>query len=298
MSIMANDIEGLASSETYSQPCRADLHVDQPDRRPDDSGNCPVTMNSDSITDIAHFKGENLASDNCTVPNGCVRHHGIDESVYSLASNGDENCSFPSSEPDIYSAGPEDNSFRHDIIKLSEKVLETAEANCRNSSTKLLTKECATSDSALMMDSHILPGFAEEVRKGGEENDDTNSVTDLFARTKISNDLLEVPLDPVNDKKLLAVDEVLCGSKRLSGECGNEIEYTMYESEKQMPYIMSLITKDLSEPYSIYTYRYFIHNWPDLCFLVRIFICQTCININKYLLFACSYWDSYSFEFA
>ncbi|ESO02593.1 hypothetical protein HELRODRAFT_155844 [Helobdella robusta] len=34
-----------------------------------------------------------------------------------------------------------------------------------------------------------------------------------------------------------------------------------------MPQIMDLITKDLSEPYSIYTYRYFIHNWPNLCFL-------------------------------
>lgn len=47
------------------------------------------------------------------------------------------------------------------------------------------------------------------------------------------------------------------------------ISYTVYESEKQMPDIMRLITKDLSEPYSIYTYRYFIHNWPKLCFLVR-----------------------------
>lgn len=297
MSVMANDIEGLTSNETFSQPFRADLHVNQPDRRPNHRGNCPVTMNFDSVTDIAHFKGENLASDNCTVPNGCVRHLGIDESVYSLAPNGDDNRSFSSVEPEIYSAGSEDNGFSHDIIKLSE-VLETAGTNCRNSSTKLLTKECATSDSALLIDGHVLPGFAEEVRKGGEENDNTNSVTDLFGRTKISNDLQEVPLEPVNDKKLLAVDEGLCGLKRLSGECGNEIEYTMYESEKQMPYIMSLITKDLSEPYSIYTYRYFIHNWPDLCFLVRIFIFQTCIDIHKYLLFACSYWDSYSFEFA
>ena len=44
----------------------------------------------------------------------------------------------------------------------------------------------------------------------------------------------------------------------------------IYESEEQMPDIMRLITKDLSEPYSIYTYRYFIHNWPKLCFLVGI----------------------------
>ena len=46
------------------------------------------------------------------------------------------------------------------------------------------------------------------------------------------------------------------------------INYVNYESESQMKDIMSLITKDLSEPYSIYTYRYFIHNWPKLSFLV------------------------------
>jgi len=45
------------------------------------------------------------------------------------------------------------------------------------------------------------------------------------------------------------------------------ISYVRYENESQMADIMRLITKDLSEPYSIYTYRYFIHNWPKLCFL-------------------------------
>ncbi|XP_022691585.1 N-alpha-acetyltransferase 30-like [Varroa jacobsoni] len=45
------------------------------------------------------------------------------------------------------------------------------------------------------------------------------------------------------------------------------ITYIAYESELQMPAMMELFQKDLSEPYSIYTYRYFIHNWPKLCFL-------------------------------
>lgn len=50
--------------------------------------------------------------------------------------------------------------------------------------------------------------------------------------------------------------------------CADEgISYVAYESERQMPDIMRLFQKDLSEPYSIYTYRYFIHNWPRLCFL-------------------------------
>ncbi|KAF3423446.1 hypothetical protein E2986_07496 [Frieseomelitta varia] len=47
----------------------------------------------------------------------------------------------------------------------------------------------------------------------------------------------------------------------------NNIQYVSYTSELQMPDIMKLIQKDLSEPYSIYTYRYFIYNWPKLCFL-------------------------------
>ncbi|XP_055989532.1 N-alpha-acetyltransferase 30 isoform X2 [Sorex fumeus] len=56
------------------------------------------------------------------------------------------------------------------------------------------------------------------------------------------------------------------------GEPGEDrtIRYVRYESELQMPDIMRLITKDLSEPYSIYTYRYFIHNWPQLCFLAMV----------------------------
>ena len=45
------------------------------------------------------------------------------------------------------------------------------------------------------------------------------------------------------------------------------ITFREYENELQMPDIMRVIQKELSEPYSIYTYRYFIHNWPGLCFL-------------------------------
>lgn len=52
----------------------------------------------------------------------------------------------------------------------------------------------------------------------------------------------------------------------------SEIVYVSYENEHQMPDIMRLIQKDLSEPYSIYTYRYFIHKWPQLCFLVSILL--------------------------
>eukprot|EP01112_Ceratiomyxa_fruticulosa_P020274 TRINITY_DN6864_c0_g1_i4.p1 TRINITY_DN6864_c0_g1~~TRINITY_DN6864_c0_g1_i4.p1 ORF type:complete len:179 (-),score=9.71 TRINITY_DN6864_c0_g1_i4:169-705(-) len=47
----------------------------------------------------------------------------------------------------------------------------------------------------------------------------------------------------------------------------SKIEYTMFEDETEMPSLMTLIAKDLSEPYSIFTYRYFINNWQRLCWL-------------------------------
>ncbi|KAI8333771.1 putative acyltransfersase [Blakeslea trispora] len=47
------------------------------------------------------------------------------------------------------------------------------------------------------------------------------------------------------------------------------IEYSEFQSELQLPEIIHLIENDLSEPYSVYTYRYFIHNWPSLCFLAK-----------------------------
>lgn len=48
---------------------------------------------------------------------------------------------------------------------------------------------------------------------------------------------------------------------------GTDIKIVRYANERLMEPIMRLITKDLSEPYSIYTYRYFIDTWPHLCFV-------------------------------
>lgn len=58
------------------------------------------------------------------------------------------------------------------------------------------------------------------------------------------------------------------------------LRYVKYKDETQMPMIIDLITRDLSEPYSVYTYRYFIHNWPHLCFLVYLKTTKTQIKIK------------------
>ena len=67
----------------------------------------------------------------------------------------------------------------------------------------------------------------------------------------------------------------------------NDIIYKQYESELQLPAMTSLISKDLSEPYSIYTYRYFLNLWPDLSYLayyndeiIGVIICKL-DNVNQ-----------------
>ncbi|KAL3896436.1 MAG: hypothetical protein SGARI_007171 [Bacillariaceae sp.] len=46
-----------------------------------------------------------------------------------------------------------------------------------------------------------------------------------------------------------------------------EILFVDYRDESQIEDVMRLVALDLSEPYSIFTYRYFLHRFPDLCIL-------------------------------
>ncbi|MCJ1475188.1 N-alpha-acetyltransferase mak3 [Lambiella insularis] len=50
----------------------------------------------------------------------------------------------------------------------------------------------------------------------------------------------------------------------------SKLRYIQYDSDKEttyLPAIRRMISKDLSEPYSIYVYRYFLYQWGDLCFM-------------------------------
>ncbi|OQE95587.1 hypothetical protein PENNAL_c0002G08883 [Penicillium nalgiovense] len=49
-----------------------------------------------------------------------------------------------------------------------------------------------------------------------------------------------------------------------------DLRYVRYDNSRENEYVAAmrqLISKDLSEPYSIYVYRYFLYQWGDLCFL-------------------------------
>ena len=42
---------------------------------------------------------------------------------------------------------------------------------------------------------------------------------------------------------------------------------SVFEGEKQMKLIQELCAANLSEPYSVFTFRYFVNNWPYLTYL-------------------------------
>lgn len=49
----------------------------------------------------------------------------------------------------------------------------------------------------------------------------------------------------------------------------SEIMYRQYIGESDLPHVMALVQNELSEPYVIYTFRYFLHQWPVLLFVYR-----------------------------
>lgn len=60
--------------------------------------------------------------------------------------------------------------------------------------------------------------------------------------------------DADDDESKLDPDEVISG-----------IKFVNYRDESQLDSVMTLVGRDLSEPYSVFTYRYFLHRFPDLC---------------------------------
>eukprot|EP00808_Paulinella_micropora_P017802 g78218.t1 len=55
-----------------------------------------------------------------------------------------------------------------------------------------------------------------------------------------------------------------------------DLRFDHYRGEHQLPLIQKLIIQLLSEPYSIFTYRYFVNNWPHLTLLA--FIGELCVG--------------------
>ncbi|RYP11469.1 hypothetical protein DL765_007778 [Monosporascus sp. GIB2] len=68
----------------------------------------------------------------------------------------------------------------------------------------------------------------------------------------------------------MASDEGIGGAQRRVTELPGELRFIQYQhtlENQYLPAIRALISKDLSEPYSIYVYRYFLYQWAHLCYM-------------------------------
>eukprot|EP00968_Pinguiococcus_pyrenoidosus_P015506 scaffold1435_cov267-Pinguiococcus_pyrenoidosus.AAC.30 len=64
-------------------------------------------------------------------------------------------------------------------------------------------------------------------------------------------------------------DVVEVGGLRLGVPDGDGFVYARFSGDAALQEVMALVDRELSEPYSIYTYRYFLMTWPEHCLVVR-----------------------------
>ncbi|KAM9435618.1 uncharacterized protein Hap1MRO34_001727 [Clarias gariepinus] len=132
-----------------------------------------------------------------------------------------------------------------------------------NNTEHKLGLSCQNSDNSIVTLSRTEPGQS-------PANDLDNKITECYLRTDEGPEVTSQTQAAADGLVLEMCRLDLNHSSAAEVNQSPDVAYVHYESELQMPGIMRLITKDLSEPYSIYTYRYFIHNWPQLCFLAMV----------------------------
>jgi peptide alpha-N-acetyltransferase len=82
----------------------------------------------------------------------------------------------------------------------------------------------------------------------------------------------------MGDQTTVVLEQKICGEENNNnnnnpdGCSGGDdddamITFVDYHDESQLKYVDQLVACDLSEPYSVFTYRYFLHRFPDLCIL-------------------------------
>lgn len=171
--------------------------------------------------------------------------------------------------------GPELRHLRA-AATLKSKVLSAAEAAAPDGAPKVTATKGAEGHPG-ERPLHSVPNNARTALPGRPEAAAAAAAGAASDPATARNGLVEGnEQEEEEDEQVRLLSSSLTTGCSLSSSLGREAEpgedrtirYVRYESELQMPDIMRLITKDLSEPYSIYTYRYFIHNWPQLCFLV------------------------------
>lgn len=172
----------------------------------------------------------------------------------------DKNCQYqqphhPKSMKSVNSSNSSSNCTEADdmkIIQCNGTHIEPTETSATPSDrlsgpgTSCSTSQMAT---AISCDDTAMPSCSSSIQANDNHQPSTSSATEMDGAAALH----------IVPKSALSVKSIKTDTV--------EVTFKEYENELQMPDIMRVIQRELSEPYSIYTYRYFIHNWPKLCFL-------------------------------
>jgi hypothetical protein len=249
MSSGGNDTALLTSNEQYLRSSGSHCFVD--------SLKSGREMETDNYVKVTNDSGS-FVSDSYrnTSLNGCVRSVALGALVSEgghVSNNNRTNGETTASLSNVVDAEHHEKALQDDTgtAELNAGSPETADLNeCCRSHISVPNEESPCPE-AVVKDANACKMHGQNSSAVSVE--EVNSTLLQLAVAAEAADKLEVPSGEISSA---------------SYGCGTDIQYIVYESEQQMEDIMRLITKDLSEPYSIYTYRYFIHNWPRLCYLV------------------------------
>jgi len=156
------------------------------------------------------------------------------------------------------------------IDKLSDQLIVDSDVHSQQSAvvSPKCAPDCANPTPSEFRSETVSCETAERQEVDVSCAEESSSCVSSFQQTALTSNLSSLSIaDEESGSPSVPYDDTVVVATQ-SDSKQSQITYIVYESERQMEAIMQLITKDLSEPYSIYTYRYFIHNWPKLCFLV------------------------------
>lgn len=233
-----------------------DLTVKKHGRKSKKNRNGSADINRESITDDKEFsksKYPELKSNDETHLEEFLHHnnvHVIEESTSKYDVNNVNTVTIKGTKKKKYKVGQIVSSENS-----NNQECDNALSESRISDLSLKNDLCEKELNKIVQDVNLASSSNKSVHEDSTELISSNNKIEKSDVTDIADSLKKIELNSVNIDSPISIPK---------------IEFIQYENELQMPMIMKIIQKDLSEPYSIYTYRYFIHNWPKLCFLVSI----------------------------
>ncbi|EFA78751.1 hypothetical protein PPL_08212 [Heterostelium album PN500] len=140
----------------------------------------------------------------------------------------------------------------------ASKMSDLKENNNNNDTSSSSNIKLESDSSNINIDSAASSSSNDSNQAKIKENENNNN------NNNSSNDYQGISKRLLNNLECLTIKK---DDSDVQVEC--KLQYSVYRGEEDIESIIRLIENELSEPYSIFTYRFFLNNWPHLCFLTH-----------------------------